>query len=170
MQSSYDYDTHQIGPYTLPIHIDYVAEYCNGDRFYLYKYYKALLDDEDALAVFNVNNYCLCVVRKNLAYETVLDPLSKLELLQWNFPTEMKTTIFERVGFIKTYQDCLAVSQFPTSLIREINSDKAYEFTDKFDGVPLVNPPYSLYRELVNSEAKAVYYDTVSQTTKFLFK
>ncbi len=56
--SSYDYDTQTIGPYTLPVHIDYAQEYCNGDRFYKYKYYQALLQDENALAVFNVNNYC----------------------------------------------------------------------------------------------------------------
>lgn len=168
--SSYDYDTQTIGPYTLPVHIDYAQEYCNGDRFYKYKYYQALLQDENALAVFNVNNYCLCVVCRDHAYETDLNAASKLELLEWRFPFPIEAAVYQHVGFVKSYHDCLAVTQFPTYLIRALGSQKAYELEDEFEGVPLVDPPLSLYRELVNSEAKAVYFDTISKQPKFLFK
>ncbi|MCM1218888.1 MAG: hypothetical protein NC548_30770 [Lachnospiraceae bacterium] len=168
--SSYDYDKQCIGPYTLPLDLPYISEYCNGDRFHRYQYYTALLQDEKALAVFNVNNYCLCVVRKDMAYETDLGLNPKLELLQWAFTNVLNVPLYEHVGFIKSYHNCLAVTQLPTYLIRVMGSKKACDFEDDFDGAPMVNPPLSLYRELVNSEAKAVYFDTTSNQVKFLFK
>lgn len=170
VQSSYDYDTHRIGPYMLPFHIDYIEECCNGDIFHLYQYYQALLADDSALAVFNVNNYCLCVVQRYRAYETDLNPVSKLELLEWTYGQLGGYQYFAHVGFEKSYHDCLAVTQFPTSLLRAANDKNAYSYEDAFDGVPLENPPYALYRTLVNSEAKAVYFDVVSHQPKFLFK
>ena len=42
------------------------------------------------------------------------------------------------------------------------------DFKEQVDGVPLVNPPLALYKELINSDAKAVYFDTISNKPKFL--
>lgn len=172
VQSSYDYDTHTIGPYTLPFTLYYVNEHNEPNRFPVYKYYEALLRDEEAIAVFNVNNYCFCVVRRNMAYECAVRDNEKLDLVNFVYRQPLDIPYYERVGYIKSYHECLAVSQFPTSLVRVANSDTAYQFTEHFDGVPLVDPPLSLYKELLNHEdgAQAVYFDTISKQPKFLFK
>lgn len=171
VESSYDYDTQTIGPYVLPLNLPYIPESCSqGDVFYKYKYYTALLKDDEALAVFNLNNYCLVVVRRYQVYETVLDDESKLELLQWSFTKPLAPIVYSHIGYEKSYHNCLAVSQYPNQLVRAANERNAYGYTDAIEGVPLLDPPLSLYKELLNSEAKAVYFDTVSKQPKFLFK
>lgn len=170
VESSYDFDKQQIGPYKLPITLPYIPEECNGDVFYKYKYYTALLQDPNALAVFNLNNACLCVACNTYLYETVLNVNTKLELQQWAFRQPIQPTVFEHIGYERTYQNCLAVSQYPAFLLRVANSLNAFGYEDAIVGDPLVNPPMSLYRELINSEAQAVYFDKKTQQPKFLFK
>lgn len=129
-----------------------------------------MLADERAIAVFNVNNYCLCVVTRNGAYEIPATNTPKLELVQWAFREPLPMPIYEHVGYVKTYHDCLAVSQLPTYLLREVASNKALDFEEPIVGRPQLNPPLSLYRELLKSEAKAVYFDEVKQQPVFLYK
>lgn len=170
VRSSYDFDTGMIGPYKVPISLPYVHENAGHSMFHEYNYYQALLQDEAAIAVFNLNDYCLCVLTPTRLYQTVLQIDTKLELLSWDFHCSIVKERYQHIGYVRSYHDCLAVSQYPTYLIREVNSQLAEDFTTPITGKPLVDPPLALYKELLNSEAEAIYYDLVDLEPKLLFK
>lgn len=170
VKSSYDFDTGMIGPYAVPINLPYVPESEGNAMFHEYNYYQALLQDDAAIAVFNLNNYCLCVLTHTQLYQTVLQVDTKLELMTWNFRSPIVKANYQHIGYIRSYHDCLAVSQYPTYLIREVNSQLAEDFTTPIVGKPMIDPPLALYKELLNNEAEAIYYDLVDLEPKLLFK
>ena len=129
-----------------------------------------MLNDSKALAVFNVNNYCLCVVTRTYAYQVPATDTPHLDLVSWMFKEPLNIPVYEHVGYVKSYHDCLAVSQMPNRLIRQVASNKVEDFTETLECEPMVNPPISLYRELLTSDAKAVYMDANTQQPKFLYK
>ena len=169
VKSSYDFETSTIGPYKLPIKINHV-ETENANLFPEYKFYEALVNDSTALAVFNVNNYCLCVVSKTMAYEKAATDTPKIELVCWPFRHPLNVPTYESIGYVKSYHDCLAVSQMPNSLLRDVATKEVLDFTEPLVCEPFINPPLSLYRELLTSDAKAVYMDKNTMQPKFLYK
>ena len=157
VQSSFDYDTSTIGPFKIPIKLTHVpSETVNN--FQISAFYNAMVCDERALAVFNVNNYCLCVVTRNGAYQVPATNTPKLELTQWTFDHPLDIPVYEHIGYVKTYHKCLSISQLPTFLVRELGSDKAIGFSTKLTGNIVTSPPLSLYKqELIQTDADAVY-------------
>lgn len=173
VQSFYDFDKQQIGPYHVPIPLNYVPEMSTCNQFMIYRFYEELVKSHDALAIFNINNYCFVVVERyrvyQVAYSKVADTTRhKLELLNWVLPEPLNVPVYNHIGYIKTYHQCKAVSQYPTYLLQDATTGEVLDFNEKLDGIPLVEPPLSLYRELIESDAKAVYFDTVSNKPKFL--
>lgn len=154
VQSSFDYETSKIGPYTLPVKLSHVATE-NVNNFQVNTFYKAMMLDERALAVFNVNNYCLCVVTRNGMYEVSVNGAPLQELEQWTFQHPLNVPVYEHVGYVKTYHKCLTVYQFPTYLVRELGSNKALGFEEALPEDIVVNPPLSVYKQLIQTDAAA---------------
>ncbi len=162
MQSFYDYDTQTIGPYKIPVDIEYkLSEQSNA--FSVYRYYEIMNRFTEALAVFNNNNFCVCILTPEYlrfeyltAYEATHNRF-KLPIIKLDTPIVLNK--YEHVGWIKTYQQCQAVYHWPWMLLGDTETKEIYDFSDKLSGHPLVNPPLSLYKLLVDTDYNAVFYD-----------
>lgn len=172
VESFYDYDTHVIGPYTVPIDIHYSVESCQGNAFSLYKFYEIMAKDEDVLAVFNVNNYCFCLLYKDAVrmrpYANDDLRYNKQPLPNFSITPELSIPTYRHVGWVKTYQSCKAIYTWPWKLIQDVNTGEVWSFKDKISGEPLVNPPLSLYKELINTDYRGVYFDTIQNKPVFI--
>ena len=173
VESCYDLDKQQIGPIHVPIHLNYIPELSTHNDFAIYRFYEELVKNTEALAIFNVNNYCFVIVERNYVYQVPYSKVAdltrhKLELCNWPLSTPINIPVYNHIGYVKTFHKCQAVSQYPTYLIADAMTGEIPDFKEQVDGVPLVNPPLALYKELINSDAKAVYFDTISNKPKFL--
>lgn len=169
VQSSFDFDTSTIGPYHIPVKLNYVPESSIVNNIPLYRFYQEMVKSGQALAIFNVNNYCLAILERTCLYEIAPFPSqTKLDLVAWNFSEPITSVVYNHIGYVKTFHKCKAISQYPTYLLADSVTGKIPDFTEQVEGVPLIDPPLSLYRELINSDAKAVYFDTISNKPKFL--
>lgn len=169
VEASYNYDSRTIGPYTLPVDIHYDLESCQGNAFSLYHYYDVLRKDEEALAVFNVNNYCFCVVHNEyMRMIEVGNKYSERVLPSWRFDRPLNPVPYKHIGWVKTYQNCKAVYTWPWKMIQNTETGDVWSFKDKIVGTPLENPPLSLYKKLIETEHKGVYFDTTSNMPVFI--
>lgn len=132
-----------------------------------------MLSNPKAIAAFNLNNYCIVVVEPTYIYE--VNPLgkfdakhTKLDLVQWRLNLPIPTKMVRHIGFVKSYGTYMAVSQYPTYLFQDLSSFEIVGFEEGLKAMPRVNPPLSLYKELITSDAKAVYMDDASGTPMFL--
>lgn len=172
-ESTYDFDTQTIGPYRIPIALSYVLESNNGERIDHYRIYEELLNNPKAIAALNLNNYCIVVIEPTYIYE--VNPFSKLvahqiklDLVHWNLPARITTRQVRKIGYIKSYGTCKAVSQYPYCLLQDLSTMEVIGFKEQLASTPVVEPPLQLYKELINSDAKAVYMDSVSGAPMFL--
>ena len=172
VQSSYDYDTQTIGPYHIPIEVHYDIDSAQGNAFPLYRYYELLNIDEEALAVFNVNNYCFCLVRKDYIY---MVPFSaneakhkRLQLPEFKLSKPLLVPTYRHVGWVKTYQQCKAVYTWPWKLLEDVNTGEVWSFKEKIKGEPLINPPLALYKYLIETDHRGVYFDIAQNKPVFI--
>jgi len=172
VESFYDYDSQMIGPYKVPIEIQYNADSCQGNAFSKYTFYELMNKEEGALAVFNVNNYCFCVLYKDavrMKHYTVGDlSYNKKELPCFSIEPPLDVPEYKHVGWVKTYQKCIAVYTWPWKMIEDTQTKTVWGFKDKLLGEPLENPPLSLYKELISTEHKGVYIDKNTNQVMFL--
>lgn len=172
VQSFYDYDTKMIGPYCIPIEIQYDSQACQGNSFSWYKYYELFNKYEDALAIFNNNNYCFVLLTKTqvlfLPYSQSDIRYRKQKLPKFDLVTPLDMPRYNHVGWIKTYQDCKAVYTWPWKLIADADTWIIDEFNCKLEGEPLLNPPLSLYKSLIDTEYSAVYFDVSRNMPVFI--
>jgi len=170
VQSSYDYEEQRIGPYSVPIKFNYVPTGGTENAIPLYRLYEELLANNEILAVFNLNNLCICTLYADKLIQVPIGKNSKEnDLSQWRFRYPIITPQLRHVGFVATYQDCLAVTQAPYHL----TVNRVGTLSDGFGKLTcnaLENPPYSLYKELVEKNADAVLFDLDKQEPVFLFK
>ena len=168
VESFYDYDTHMIGPYYLPVDIHYDTESCQGNAFSVYRLYEVLNDDEKALAVFNVNNYCFCVVRKDHIRMIPYSYSDHMNLPAWDITPFIQKDTYKHVGWVKTYQKCKATYTWPWKLIQNVNTGEVWSCVEKIKGTPLENPPLSLYKSLIDTPYKGVYFDLEQNKPVFI--
>lgn len=163
VESSYDYATSIIGPYKLPIVIHEPEIISQGVAVSVYNFYQLLNKYEDALAVFNNNNYCYCIVFKD---RLEMMPFSPNNVKRGDtFPTlhfenNLPVPTYKHVGWVKTYQSCIATYTWPWKLILDEATGEVWDFSDKIEGAPLENPPLSLYKCLIDTNHRGVYFDT----------
>lgn len=170
VQALYDYDMQKIGPYKIPVQLTYVQSPETTSEIPMYRLYEEMLRSNDVLAVFSINNYCIGVLRCDELREVPIAPGDGTkELLMWKFdPVEVE--FFVHIGFVKTYQKCLAVTEAPNFLLMGIGG-VLDGFKTKVVGKPMTNPPYTLYKELIgNEQAKAVYYNLETQSPVFIYE
>lgn len=171
VQSTYDWDKCTIGPYVLPSKLGYVVENGSSNLIPMYRLYEEMLQHEGTLAVFNVNNYCIATLYDDKLIQVPIYKNDKTkDLVQLTFRDRIKVPILQPVGFVKTYQQCLAVTELPNYLLMDFERNLV-GLESKMEGTPLVKPPYNLYKVLLTDEkAKAVYFDTVKQEPVFIYK
>lgn len=172
VDASYNYETHEIGPYKCPFHIGFHAE-SSGERGYSeYQFYEIFRLYEDALAVFVVNNYFFCVIHKNrVTYQPFIihDDRSRKRLPEVPKGYKMEPIpTYEHIGYIKTYGQNKNVFAYPDYLVRNVATGEVPYVKDQVSGKPLINPPVTLYKELLKTDAKAVYFDTASSKPIFI--
>lgn len=169
VQSSFDYETGRIGPYTVPIKIRHTDP--KGNSFSMYRYYEQFIKYADALAVFNINNYCFGVLTPT---QFINSPYAEADLKSAEFPiydltNPISSPEYIHIGYEKTYQECKAVFTIPWKIFAD-SYGNVYEYGCKLEGTPEKNPPLSLYKELLDSDADAVYRDAITGEVKFLKK
>lgn len=171
VQSSYDFDTHKIGPYTCPIDIKYNLENQQGNAVSPYQYYELFRACEDVLAIFNNGNYCFVAIHTDyVSFEPFSASDFKLAEKLPVFPRGKKLSVgtYKHIGYLRTYQDCKAVYQWPWYLIQNVDTGEVPDISDKITGIPMENPPLSLYKELLKTDFNAVYFDTVTNKPIFI--
>ena len=95
-----------------------------------------------------------------------LKPGASLPII--NFETNLNVPTYKHVGWIKTYQDCKAVYSWPWMLIQDVATGDVWDFDGKIEGEPLENPPLSLYKELINTEHRGIYFDLKQNKPMFI--
>lgn len=171
VKSFYDYDTSKIGPFEIPIKFQ-PPEKEMSDGFSLYRYYEVLLKDDEAIACFNNANYSFTVIRRNYIYQV---PYSKFHKPQkgdmfssFFLDKPIQAPTFKHIGYVKTYPECKAVYHYPWYLLQDTSTGKAWGMKDEITGNPMENPPVTLYKALIDSPHKAVYFDLVSCAPVFI--
>lgn len=170
VQSSYDFEEQRIGPYLVPVKFNYVPEGGTSNTIPVYRLYEELLANDKALAVFNLNNLCICVVYEDRVIQrSVAKDKVDEELMQYVYHKPIVVPRLRHVGFVATYQDCMAVTIAPYHLTVNGFGTLSDGF-GKLEINALENPPYSLYKELVNNNAGAVLFDIDKQMPVFLYR
>lgn len=171
VQAFYDWDTQEIGPYKVPIKLTYVVETSQHNHIPVYRLYQELLRTNDALAVYNVNNYCIAVLyRTKLVQVPIVENDNTKDLLMWEFNSPIDVPVVQPVGFIKTHQKCLAVTEAPSYLLMDFERN-LIGLKSKMTGSPMVKPPYTLYKDLIkDTKAKAIYYDVELQKNVYIYE
>lgn len=164
VQSTYDYDTRTIGPYTIPIDIQYNGALQEGNAFSMYKFYEVFNEDPEAIAVFNNNNYCFCVVHRDKVimrpyiYKDVLYRKNTYPIIEFKEPLQLPNYV--HIGWVKTYQQCKAIYTWPWKLLMDVDTGCIADTDIKVIGTPALEPPLVLYKELINTDKTGIYYDT----------
>lgn len=172
VESFYDFETKKIGPYTIPIDIQYKEDKSAGNAFSIYRYYDLMQKRTDLLAIFNNNNYCFVALTQTsvelLPYHNS-DLYYKRNGLPF-YPLDTPITLpkYQHIGFVKTYQKCLAIYTWPWKLLGDIGSGVVYDSDCKLSGTPLENPPLSLYKYLIDTDFDAVYFDLEQNKPVFI--
>ena len=139
-----------------------------------YRFYEMMQKHEDALAIFNNNNYCFCLLFQDRIEMHPFYLKDALETRKNTFPiiyfdVPLKIKQYRHVGYCKTYQECKAVFVHPWYMMQEVGTKTACGFETEITGEPVVSPPLSIYKELLkHPEYKGVYLDSVTQQPVFI--
>lgn len=160
VESSYDYDTHMIGPYKCYVDIAPPEKISNNQTSW-HTLYDLLVSNEDALAVFD-NNYTTLVVIYYNAIDVIIQHAAMAdkhpELAHHydvsNLPPQIQ---YRHIGYERTELKCKSVFIQPYHLIQNPENNIIMGFGVTPDDEPVVNPPISLYAELTKTNHKAVY-------------
>lgn len=145
----------------------YIEEKCKVDAFNRYKYYQYMQKNEAALAIFNINNYCFGVVTQTHFFEEPYDSsVPESEMVCYEQPITLPP--YTHIGYCKTYSKCKAIYHWPWYLLANLQSGVIYDYAATLGAEPVVNPPLSLYKELIDTDAKAVYLDKQTQRPIFI--
>lgn len=171
IDASYDYDTHTIGPYVCPIDIGCYEENYGECGYSDYQFYELFREFTDLLAIFVVNNMFFCCIHDGyIVYRPFISTdersIRRLPSVPKN-STFPKAPSYEHIGYIKTYHQNKNVFAYPDYLVRRVDNGEVPYVSGEVTGVPLLNPPVSLYKELLKTNNLAVYFDT--QTGKPVF-
>ena len=171
IETSFDYVNSTIGPYKVPIKVQPDIQLQQKGSVSPYQYYDMLYKNQDMLAIINVNNYCfLCLYADSIAFT----PLSINDIALQNklpyYPDRynIQTETYQHIGYIRTEQVCKAAHLLPYHLLRNERTGYVPYVTEQHINNPLINPPLNLYKELLKTEHKAVYYDMDSRCCVFI--
>lgn len=150
VRSFYDFDAQKIGPYKVPFDLYYNVQASTSNLAYEYIYYKTLLSDDAMLAVFNLNNHCICCLYPDRIQQVNLDGCITDDMLTIFFKEPMKVPALTPIGYWKTYQQNLTVTQAPFSMFIDENGDVVGAKELHIDDV-LPNPPVNIYSLLTET-------------------
>ena len=169
VESFYDFDARQIGPYTLPIeaHCQRVVDV--GSRAMpLSIYYTFMQKYNNAYAVWGVNNKEI-VMYTPTGLVFVVNPSidgNFSEMHKQHFRGILKFPAYRHIGYIKTFQRCVSVYPWPWYLFVDDNN-VCLDFGGVTVDDAVENPPLKIYKDLVYSDFDAVY-QSVDGSIKFI--
>lgn len=172
VQSTYDFETHRLGPYLIegapPLF--YNDSYTKADIIEPAQLYNTLQAFPDAIACFNANNAWVFAITKT--HQFMCNPTGNPKNRPNNkmFPIKVNSKDYYAVGFVKTYPKCKAAFNLPYYLLMDASTGILVDYDVKLPQKPVVNPPYSLYRSLVNTEHDAIWMDSASNQIHYLDK
>lgn len=162
---------HKIGPYECPIDIAYNKDLQQGNAVATWRYYQYLQETPSALAIFNNANYCFVILHADcVTFEPFISGDTKLKRKLPSFyrTPAISSKQYECIGYWRTNQPCKAVYQYPWYLIRERNTGEVVDVSVPLQGDPVVDPPLSIYKELIATNYSAVYLDKRTNKTMFI--
>lgn len=167
-KSSYNYELNQIGPYKFIAPIPYLKKYhiehAEPSRYYLYE---AILGNPNALAAFFTSNtYVAIVYPHKITYVGCYNN----ELIEYKFETKLEVPKLEHIGYVKTYCECKTIATLPYKLMYNKETQLAYlrDVWVPLQGNPVLNPPLSLYKELLEHEGTEACF-ILQQDNKIIY-
>lgn len=156
-----------IGPYKVPNGPSFSEDAQQSNPFAHYMFYKLMLDDADILAVFNVNNYCFGILRKNIFFMRFYEESEK-QLPAYIIDPPLNLPNYQHIGYVKTYPKCKTVYHYPWYLIQNADTGEVPGYGNININNPLVNPPLALYKALLNTDCTGVYFDMTKGVPVFI--
>lgn len=137
-----------------------------------WRFYDMMNRYESLLAIFNNNNYCFVAITADcVEFVPFFESDRKYgtqALPMFPITPPMSLPKYQHVGWVKTYQECKAIYTWPWKLLGDLDTMQVYDVEGKLDGMPLVNPPLSLYKYLIDTDYTAVYFDLRQNKPVFL--
>lgn len=172
-QSSYDYDTKMIGPFKCPLPIGSIPTAYGKSGVSEYSFYKIFNQYPDILAVFRVNNALMCCIHKDgkASYLPLLIDDERAYRQLPDVPECVDILVpdaYEHIGYLRTYKHTMNEKQFPDHLVRNMRTKRVPYIDGRITGEPLLNPSVSLYKQLIDTDHKAVYFDLSQSKVVFV--
>lgn len=161
-KSSYDTETMMLGPYHLPN-----TFYFGGDpaeNFEWASLYAMMQRDKDCLGVFDDMGKGFFVVYPtymHLVYKEENRTVGSVEFT-YTYP-DIRLSHYIHIGYEKTYQECKAIYKYPDYLLYDTKKGVIVGYDKPLEAAPLVNPPLSIYKDLIDTDYDAVYLDRDNQ-------
>lgn len=157
VKSFYDYEACQIGPYHLPLELYYSPEESAANYVYEYVMYKAMINNPLMLAIFNLNNNCLCCVYQEYLHQIstdgTVDPKKPLIF----FDEPLNVPVLKHVGWWKTFPDNLTVTQGPHAMLANDHGIVVSDYEGQIVARDVVeDPPTRLYEKLVEQPEEVI--------------
>lgn len=174
VETSYDYETGKVGLFYCPIKLTPNAHSEIVNTIPLHCFYRLLQNHKDAIAVWNVNNSTIAILTPETLSlrapngDTVLDGE---DLPLWRFDNSILLPEGKHIGYVRTYDKSKVVYHYPWYLYYNAQYNRFLDarFSGcKVEGVPMTDPPLSLYKELIATDYNAVYLDSITKKPVFL--
>lgn len=170
IEASFDFDTQLIGPYYFPLKI-HPNKSTNVSSIPIAIMYDNMIADDRILAIFNNCNECMAAMSAKQVWfipTYVKDAFYHPELRKvYNIEGGPQQPPWQPIGFERTVINCFDAFIPPFKLIANLNTGVICGFKDKLTCTPMLNPPVTLYKELVATSHRGVYID--KETEKRIF-
>lgn len=174
MISSYDYDTRMI--HGIDTQIELIGDKDTGmnNSIPIFRFWELMQKNRDAIATWNVNNGTIALLTNNFLYLRNLDGSGHMgneELPVWKLPNPIQPVFGVHIGYVRTIDKTKLVYHYPWYLFY---NPATRQFLDErfagetLIGEPKVNPPMSLYKELLDTDCNAVYVDSLTNKPIFM--
>ena len=166
IESSYDYDTTMIGPFSSRIKLGKPSVAHSIEK---YKLYSTLLSSPKYRAVFS-DGRVLGVIATD-SFEVIPLNKSKYAVVQTEYyalNNLVPERNYQHIGFERT--ECLCKDVFipPFRLLLNPHNNYIMGYNKVIDCKPVINPSVNLYVDLVKTEHKAVYLDSATNQPVYL--
>lgn len=171
VHATFDTTTQMIGPYHVPLNLVLNPSLNMVQATPMARMYEVLLSDENAVAAFEIDAYCICVVTYKYVYQVLIDKNGDDPNLRYfKLAVPIKKKNYRHVGYVKTYPKTKAIAVLPYKL-----------FIDEKGFIPgtrinlssraVENPELALYKQLIDHPtAYGVYLNKSTMRPSFITK
>lgn len=148
-------------PVTLPFSHDY-----DGQSLPIYRFYEEMMKSREALAVVDINGNYFGVIEKDGCY--LISAKDGIESRHKMFNQPLDIPEYRHIGYRKTYPKNLSVFHYPWYLLQDIKTGEVLDFERCIIQEVLVDPHVGLYKNLVNTDFDAIYFDTYTNSIAYI--